>query len=242
MEPAAKRHAALRRASRRPPPLSGPRGSRGAARREPGRSASAIKRYHDRRAAEYDATTYERAPESPDAAADLAALTSLVRSLAYERVLDVGCGTGWLTQFLGGSITVVDQSNRMLARALARNPGVRSVRADVPPLPFDHGAFDLVFSSHLYSHFVSADERAFFRSECTRVAPVLVLVEQAAQPGRERESWEERRLSDGTAHSVFKRYLSAAELATEVGGSVLLENPSFVAVAAGRRAEMQSTG
>ncbi len=106
-----------------------------------------------------------------------------------------------------------------------------------PHLPFDDGSLALVFSSHLHGHFVGADERAFFRSECARVAPVLVLVEQAPQPGRTGVVWRERRLSDGTPHSVFKRYLRAAQLAAEVGGSVLLENASFVAAAVGRRAD-----
>jgi hypothetical protein len=54
----------------------------------PGRSASAMKRYCEHRAAEYDATTYVLAQELPDDAADLAALDSLVKSLACERVVE----------------------------------------------------------------------------------------------------------------------------------------------------------
>jgi SAM-dependent methyltransferase len=54
-----------------------------------------MREYYDRRAPEYDASAYEAAD-----AAEVASLTAWVAGLAPGRVLDVVCGTGYLTRFL----------------------------------------------------------------------------------------------------------------------------------------------
>ena len=48
----------------------------------------------------------------------------------------------------------------------------------------------------------------------------------------DQESWELRRLLDGSEHRVFKRYLTAGELARELDGVVVLASAEFVAVRA----------
>jgi len=58
----------------------------------------------------------------------------------------------------------------------------------------------------------------------------LIVLEQTWSLGRDRESWELRRLVDGSEHSVFKRYLTADELARELDGVVMLASADFVAV------------
>jgi hypothetical protein len=52
-------------------------------------------------------------------------------------------------------------------------------RHDVPPLPFADGAFDLAFSSNVYSHLDTAAARAEFVAEALRVACALVVLEQS---------------------------------------------------------------
>ena len=190
--------------------------------------------YYEARAGEYDATTYALARRDPVQALHLAGLEEMVAGLAPGRTLDVGCGTGWLTRFLRGSVVALDPSESMLRLARERNPDALFVRATAPPLPFLERSFDRVFTSHLYGHLEDEGVREVFVEEALRVADELVVVEQAWAPGVEPEGREERRLEDGSVHSVYKRYFSPAALADELGGDVLLDTPSFIAVLARR--------
>jgi demethylmenaquinone methyltransferase/2-methoxy-6-polyprenyl-1,4-benzoquinol methylase len=188
-----------------------------------------MKRYYDLRAPEYDETTYELARSDPELAPDLDALEAMIANIDAARVLDVACGTGWLSRRLGGRVTLVDQSAKMLEIARTRNPDASWVRADIPPFPFGSGTFDVILACHFYSHLNDAASRQAFLTECARVGSSLVLVEQAPRRGAEHGGWEERRLRDGSRHSVYKRYRTADRLAAEVGGCVLLANPTYVA-------------
>jgi hypothetical protein len=118
----------------------------------------------------------------------------------------------------------------MLELALARVPHATFVQAEVPPLPFADGAFDLAFSSNLYSHIESQQTRVDFLADALRVAPTVVILEQVWRPGIARESYERRSLLDGSDYQVFKRYVTPEELAGELHGSVVLDSPGFVAV------------
>jgi SAM-dependent methyltransferase len=64
-----------------------------------------MKEYYARRAAEYDATSWEAFGE-----AERETVERFVASLPPGRVLDIGCRTGFLTQLLRGSVVGVDQS------------------------------------------------------------------------------------------------------------------------------------
>jgi hypothetical protein len=92
------------------------------------------------------------------------------------------------------------------------------------------GAFDLAFSSNVYSHIDTTSAQAEFVADTLRVSRELVVLEQAWRLGRDRESWELRQLIDGSEHRVFKRYLTADELALELQGKVVFASADFVAV------------
>ena len=194
-----------------------------------------MREYYDRRAPEYDATAYEAAD-----AGEVASLTAWVAGLARGRVLDVACGTGYLTRFLRGEIVALDQSQAMLEIASERVPGAELVRTDVPPLPFDDDSFDRVFTSHFYGHLATAGERERFVDEALRVASEIVVVEQAWRPGLPHETWERRQLGDGSRHTVFKRYFRADELRGELHGKVALETPHFIGLAARRSGRLRA--
>lgn len=184
-----------------------------------------MKEYYARRAAEYDDTSWGAFDDT-----EREAVERFVASLAPGRVLDIGCGTGYLTRLLRGTVVAVDQSTEMLEFARRHVPDAKFIRADVPPLPFADGMFDLAFSSAVYSHIEAAATRAEFCAEALRVARAVVILEQAWRPGRTHESFELRRLLDGSEYQVFKRYFTPDELAREMRGVVVFASDEFVAV------------
>lgn len=188
--------------------------------------------YYDRRAAEYDqwyeGTGLFAARERPGWHQEVAALVALVAELSPARTLDVACGTGFLTRHLQGLAVGLDQSAAMVAIAQARLPGGVALTGDALALPFASGAFDRVFTAHFYGHLPPA-ERERFLDEAARVARELVVVDSALRPGVNPEGWQERTLNDGTRHRVYKRYLTAAQLAGEIGGEPVLDGRWFAA-------------
>jgi ubiquinone/menaquinone biosynthesis C-methylase UbiE len=198
-----------------------------------------MKLYYQRRAPEYDdwylGTGIHAGLDRPGWDEDVAALQRAVAELAPARVLDVACGTAFLTRHLRGSVTGLDQSESMLAIARERAPAMHFVRGDGLALPFGDGAFDRVFTGHFYGHLQDQD-RAAFLLEAGRVASELVVVDATRRPGIPERGWQDRVLSDGSHHQVFKRYFTGEGLARELGGGrVLHEGPWFVVVQAGGR-------
>jgi ubiquinone/menaquinone biosynthesis C-methylase UbiE len=192
--------------------------------------------YYELRAPEYDNwylglgqfEDFERAGWDEE----LAELLEVIGELPPTRVLDVACGTGFLTQHLRGEITAIDQSETMLAIARERCPGATFVRADALALPFDNGSFDRVFTGHFYGH-LRVPHREQFLAEARRVAPELVVIDTAVRPGVGREEIHERVLADGSRYPVYKRYFDPDELAQELGGGDILHAGDwFVVVAA----------
>ncbi len=196
----------------------------------------ATRSYYSQRAEEYDewwlGTGLFAQRDRPGWSEEVDELIALVAGLPPLRVLDVGCGTGFLTTHLAGEVTALDQSTEMLAIASTRlRRDSRTICGEALPLPFHDDEFDFVFTSHLYGH-LPPGEREAFLAEARRVAPELVVVDSALRDGVEPEGWQERVLNDGTRHRVYKRYLRAAELAEELGdATVLHEGRWFVAVA-----------
>ena len=98
-------------------------------------------------------------------------LAFLLRAAAgTDRALDLGCGAGDFTAELvraGVRAVGADVAQAAIARASRRHPGVdfRVVPFD-GPLPFDDGAFDLVWASEVIEHV--ADTAAWL-SEVRRV-------------------------------------------------------------------------
>jgi hypothetical protein len=114
--------------------------------------------------------------------------------------------------------------------ASARLAGVDVVVADAVPLPYPDDAFERIFTSHFYGHLLPG-ERERFISETRRVAGELIVVDSALRPGTEADQWQERTLSDGSQHRVYKRFFAAEELLEELGGGeILMDGDWFVAV------------
>ena len=87
-----------------------------------------------------------------------------------DRVLDLGCGTGDLAADLaraGAHVTAADVAQAALDRAARRHPELplRLIAID-GPLPFEDGAFDIVWSSEVIEHVA---DTARWLSEARRV-------------------------------------------------------------------------
>ena len=91
-----------------------------------------MKEYYERRAAEYDGaylgTGAYSGRDRPGFGEELARVVTLVEGLPPARVLDVGCGTGFMTRHLKGEVVGLDQSAAMLRIAQGRVPGASFVR------------------------------------------------------------------------------------------------------------------
>ena len=191
--------------------------------------------YYDRRAAEYDdaylGTGLWSDLRRKGSEEELRALGRAISGLSAVRVLDVACGTGFLTRHLRGEVVGLDLSEAMLEIARQRVPEATFVQGDAFSLPFPDDSFDRVFTSNFYGLLLSHERSAFLR-EVRRVAPEFVVVE-TTPPGVLEEGWQERTLSDGSRHKIYRRYFRATGLAEELGGGrVLFAGELFVMVAA----------
>jgi ubiquinone/menaquinone biosynthesis C-methylase UbiE len=193
-----------------------------------------MRAYYERRAREYDdwwlGTGRFAARVRPEWLDEVDELVELVRGLAPAHVLDVACGTGFLTQHLRGEVVGLDQSSGMLEIASQRMPGAGLVQGDAVPLPFADGEFDRVFTSHFYGHLLPGEREAFL-DEARRVADEVVVVDSALRNDVGTEEWQERSLNDGSRHRVYKRFFSGPELAEELGGRVVHKGRWFVVAA-----------
>ena len=100
--------------------------------------------------------------------------------LKYEKILDVGCGTGALAYTLsdmGMKVTGVDPAKRMLkvARKKIDNLNVTCIRESVTEgLPFGDNSFPVSIMSHV-AHGLKPEDRAIMYEEMKRVTSDFVI-------------------------------------------------------------------
>jgi len=186
--------------------------------------------YYAKRAPYYD-DVYEK----PERRADIAFLREfLPAAFARRNVLEVACGTGYWTQVIApaaAAMTATDATPEPLALARAR-PGVQAVRfelADAYALPLRLGQFDAAYAGLWLSH-VPIGRRAAFLASLHRLlqpgARVVFLDNSEVQcielPIAERDqegnTYQHRRLKDGTLHRVLKNFPAQAELQSMIAG------------------------
>jgi SAM-dependent methyltransferase len=187
--------------------------------------------YYERRAAEYDQTSWEHPEGDPRLGEKV---RDALVSLPPVATLDIGCGTGYVSRWLPGELMLLDASAAMLSIAARRLPGARVVIAQVPPLPFGGGSFGRAFAANLYGHLPSG-ARADLVQEMRRVADEIVILDQLADDGRFREGPEDRELLDGSRMTVHKCYFTVDQLLREMGGGeVLMDGPVLAMIRAGQ--------
>jgi SAM-dependent methyltransferase len=88
------------------------------------------------------------------------ALRRAVEDVSGMEVLDFGCGTGRVTEWLarrGAIVTGVDTTAEMVEVARRRTHGVNIVLLDGTRLPFPHERFDLLVSVYVLQYYVDGD-------------------------------------------------------------------------------------
>lgn len=142
-----------------------------------------------------------------------------MEGIPVPSVLDVGCGTGMLSERLLGAfpscrLAGVDLSPAMVERARTRLAGRAEVReADAERLPFHDGAFDLVVCNDSFHHYPDPDRAAFQMWRVLRKGGALVLgdVWQPAPARAVMNAWMP------FSHEGDVRIYSEAELRTILG-------------------------
>jgi demethylmenaquinone methyltransferase/2-methoxy-6-polyprenyl-1,4-benzoquinol methylase len=187
--------------------------------------------YYAARAAEYEAI-YAK----PERQGDLAELRRIVPAYFTGRhVLEVACGTGWWTQWIApvaASVTAVDVNEEVLEIARAKALPERRVhfaRADVHRLPARFRHFSASFAGFWWSHLPIAGLRPFLASLHRALAPGAVAValdnryvEGSSTPIALRDeqgnTFQRRKLADGSEHLVLKNFPREAGLRAALDG------------------------
>jgi SAM-dependent methyltransferase len=166
-------------------------------------------------------------------AARCAAIVEALSRLAVKepRILDLGCGTGWLSAILGqfGPTTAVDLSDYAVQQASERYPWVRFFQANI--LEWTEasklGPFDVVVSQEVIEHI--DDQPAYLRiaQGCLRDRGILLLTTPnartfAAMPDELGRSWSdqpfEELLTVSDVGRLVERWFDILQITTIIPG------------------------
>lgn len=183
-----------------------------------------LQAYYAARAPDYDAV-YRK----PERRADIAFLCAhLPERFAGRSTLEVACGTGFWTQVIAVTAralvaTDVIEAPLELARLRANASLVRFFLADAYALGEELGTFEAAFAGLWFSHVPVESRAAFFASLHARLLPgarIVLLDNSIVQcrelPIAERDAagntYQMRRLADGSSHRVLKNFPDEREL------------------------------
>ena len=186
--------------------------------------------YYARRAREY-----EKIYDKPERQADLARLREDIPALFRgQRVLEIACGTGYWTPLIAeaaSSVLAVDFSDETLqvARAKAYPKGnVVFQQGDAYALPAWPERFSASYAGFWWSHVPLERLDAFLAGLHARLAPEArvafmdnLYVEGSSTPLARKDAagntYQERRLADGSRHEVLKNFPEPGELEARLG-------------------------
>jgi len=187
-----------------------------------------IESYYARRAQEY-----ERIYEKPERQQDLRTLRSVVeQTFRGKHVLEIAGGTGYWTEVLtrsAASVTAVDINNEVLDIARAKSLKATFHRADVYALPNFQHTFDAGLAAFWWSHVPKTRLRSFLTDFHHAFAPGATImfidniyVEGSSTPisrtDADGNTYQTRKLDDGSTHEVLKNFPTAEDLRHASGG------------------------
>ena len=192
-----------------------------------------LRAYYAARAAEYD-----RVYLKPERQADLRQIEAwLPARLVGRRVLEVACGTGYWTRFIApaaAEMLALDAAPETLDIARQRVPPERvsfSVGDAYALLDsIEPGSrFDAAFAGFWWSHAPRERLREFLQGlhACLEPGARVVFLDNRFVPGSstpvseedaQGDTWQQRRLEDGSTHRVLKNFPTEAALREAVAG------------------------
>lgn len=182
------------------------------------------------------ALEYERVYQKPERQEDLRRLRDFVeRAFSGASVFEVACGTGYWTEIVArsaSSILATDIAEEVLAVARSKGMDARKVvfrREDAYTLPLLPQRFNGGFAAFWWSHMPKAKIQGFLRG-FHRVLPAgarVVFIDNAYVQGSSTpisradehgDTYQIRRLDDGSTHEVLKNFPTDSELQAAVAG------------------------
>lgn len=94
-----------------------------------------------------EATEYRRRKR----ALELKYFLDLIDKKESEKILELGCSSGFLTKYLG-KVTAIDTSEDMLKITHDKNPSANCIHADMFEMPFKDKSFDKVVTMRVWNH------------------------------------------------------------------------------------------
>lgn len=180
------------------------------------------------------ATEYERIYARPERQADLAALRARIgKILAKKSVLELACGTGYWTEVIAGrakQVTALDANDEVLKIARTkRYPAgrVELLNGNCYQIPDFERRHEALFAGFWWSHVPRQDLDAFLSMAVGAVAPGALIafldnryVEGSSTPVSRHDaqgnSYQTRKLDDGSTHEVLKNFPDESELIQRV--------------------------
>jgi len=190
----------------------------------PNRINPRIVEYYDRRLAEYD-DIYRR----PERQADLTVLAELLRhAVENARVLELACGTGHWTAIAAETaahVTATDVSPKALeaARVRIHQPHVHFRLADAHAIDATDAGHTAVLAAFWWSHVLRKDMPRFLRGLATALGAGTRAIffdnryvdgnsTPISRTDRDGNTYQLRRLADGTEFEILKNFPTRAEL------------------------------
>ncbi|MEM8898336.1 MAG: methyltransferase domain-containing protein [Bacteroidota bacterium] len=177
-----------------------------------------LETYYAKRAKEHDKVYFK-----PERQADLTLLRKeLPEMVEGKKVLDIGCGTGYWTQYLSqqaASITGIDINQAVLNEAALREYGctIYFQVGSYYELSSLNEMYEVVFGGFVYSHVPKEKEAAFFHSILEKLAPggqIILLdnkyVEGSSTPIARTDAagntYQTRKLESGERFEILKNF------------------------------------
>ena len=186
--------------------------------------------YYSRRAKEY-----ERIYEKPERQEDLAKIREKIETIfSGHTVLEIACGTGYWTEMIAktaASVLATDFSENVLAVAKSKSYGTCKItfqQANAYSLANIDGMFSAGFCGFWWSHIPKEKIQLFLQTFHARLpenALVVFLdnryVEGSSTAISRRDeagnTYQIRKLKDGSSHEVLKNFPSENELKANIG-------------------------
>lgn len=192
-------------------------------------SPESMVQYYARRAGEYE-SVYQKPERQPDLRLLKGALS---RAFCGRDVLEIACGTGYWTRCVARSarsIVAVDLSEEMLERARQKDYGSCEgslLESDAYGLKRVQGGYGAGFHAFWWSHVPLQRLQSFlrvFHSELRPDAKVLMADNRwvrgssttVSRADSEGNTYQIRRLADGSEHEVLKNFPTPEDIRAEL--------------------------